>query len=83
MMNREDVIDNMVGQYRAQLEEKEDEELLGGRLEIFREDTKVLVSNMLESLREEAIEEMVEQYRRQLDGKPDEELIGGRDGSEQ
>ena len=82
-MNREDVIENMVEQYRAQLEEKEDEELLGSRLEQMREDAKVLVSNMLESLREATIEEMVEQYRRQLDGKPVEELIGGQDDSEQ
>ncbi len=82
-MNREVVIEQMVEQYRANLEEQEDEELLGHRLQRMREDAKVLVSNMLESLREETIEEMVEQYRRQLDGKPDEELIGGQDDSEQ
>lgn len=82
-MNREDVIENMVEQYRAHLEEKEDEELLGSRMEQMREDAKVLVSNMLESLRENTIEQMVEQYQQQLDGKPDEQLIGGQDDSEQ
>jgi CHAD domain-containing protein len=82
-MNREDVIENMVEQYRDQLEAQDDEELLGNRLEIFRENANVLVSNMLESLREETIEEMVKRYQRHLDGKPDEELIGGQDDSEQ
>lgn len=73
-MNREDVIKTLVEQYRVQLAEQEDEELLGGRLEIFREDSKVLVSNMLESLREEAIDEMVEQYQKELESKSDHEL---------
>ena len=82
-MNREDVIETLVDQYRDQLEAQDDEELLGNRLEIFREDSKVLVSNMLESLREETIEEMVEQYQKELESKSDNELIGGRDGSEQ
>lgn len=83
MKNREDVIENMVDQYREQLEEKDDDELLGGTLEQLCEDAKVLLANTLESVREETIEEMVEQYRRQLDGKPDKELIGGQDDSEQ
>jgi hypothetical protein len=82
-MNREDVIENMVEQYRGQLEEQEDEELLGGTLDTLREDAKVLFANTLEDVREGTIEEMVEQYQRQLDGKPDEELIGGHDDSEQ
>ena len=82
-MNREDVIENMVEQYRAQLEEKEDEDLLGSRLEQMRKDANVLFANTLEDVREETIEAMVEQYQRQLDGKPDKELIGGQDDSEQ
>jgi hypothetical protein len=73
-MNREDVIEQMVEQYRAQLEEQEDEELLGNRLKRMREDANVLVSNMLESLREETIEEMVEQYQKELERKSDHEL---------
>ena len=78
-MNREDLIE----QSRAQLEEKEDEELLGSRLEQMREDANVLVSNMLETLRGEAIEEKVEQYQKELDSKSDHELFGGQDDSEQ
>jgi hypothetical protein len=81
-MNREDVIDNMVEQYRAQLEEKEDEELLGSRLEQMREDAKVLVSNMLESLREATIQEKGEKYQKELESKSDHELFGGQDDSE-
>ncbi len=81
-MNREDVIEQMVDQYRANLEGQEDEELLGHRLQRMREDAKVLVSTMLESLREETIEEMVEQFQKQLEGKSDEQLIGGQDDSE-
>lgn len=82
-MNREDVIKTMVEQYRVQLAEQEDEELLGNRLNRMRENAKVLISNVLESLREETIEEMVEQYQKELESKSDNELIGGRDGSEQ
>jgi hypothetical protein len=81
-MNREDVIDNMVEQYRAQLEEKEDEELLGHRLQRMREDAKVLVSNMIESVREATIEEKVEIYQKELESKSDHELFGGQDDSE-
>ena len=82
-MNREDVIKTKVEQFRAQLEEQEDEELLGSRLNIFRENAKVLVSNMLESVREATIEEKVEQYQKELGSKSDHELIGGQNDSEQ
>ena len=83
-MNRENVIERMVEQYREHLEEKNDEELLGSRrLEVIRENVEVLISNMVDYVREETIEEMVDQYQRQLDGKPDEELFGGQDDSEQ
>ena len=81
-MNREDVIKTKVEQFRAQLEEQEDEELLGSRLNIFRENAKVLVSNMLESLRGKAIEDLAWQYQMELESKSDEELFGGHDDSE-
>lgn len=81
-MNREDVIENMVEQYRANLEEQEDEELLGHRLQRMREDAKVLVSNMMESVREATIEEKVEKYQKELESKSDHELFGGQDDSE-
>lgn len=81
-MNREDVIENMVEQYRAQIEEQEDEELLGGTLEKMREDAKVLFANTLESVRGATIEKKDEQYQRDLESKSDHELIGGQDDSE-
>jgi hypothetical protein len=73
-MNREDVIEQLVEQYRANLEEQEDEELLGNRLQRMREDAKVLVSNMMESVREATIEEKVEKYQKELQGRSDQEL---------
>jgi len=82
-MNREDVIEKLVDQYREQLEEKDDEDLLGSRLETIREAAKLLLSNRLESERDETIERLVEQYQEELKSKSDEELFGeNKDDSE-
>jgi hypothetical protein len=76
MNDRDDVIERMVDQYRDHLAEQYDEDLLGSsRLEGFREDTKELVNDMLESLREETIEELVEQYQKKLESTSGEELL--------
>ena len=84
MNDRGAVIEKMVDQYRDQLEEKDDDDLLGSsRLAIFREDAKVLVHNMLEALREETIEELVESYQKNLEGMSEQELFGGQGDSKQ
>ena len=60
-MNRDEVIEDLVGKYREALEEKDDEDLLG---------------NTLERAREEAVEEMVERYQEHVEEMDDEDLLG-------
>lgn len=60
-MNRDDVIEQMVEKYREDLEEKDDEDLLG---------------STLEEMRQEAIENLLERYQEELEGKSDKELEG-------
>ena len=69
MNDRDEVIQRMLDEYREQLDEEDDDELLGDKLAFLREDT---------------IERLVEQYQEELEGKSDEELLGeNQDDSEQ
>jgi len=60
-MNRDEVIEQLLDQYREQLEEKDNEELLG---------------TTLDKMRENAIEAMVERYQESVEEMDDEFLFG-------
>jgi len=65
MNDRDEMIQRMLDEYREQLEEEEDDELLGDRLEFLREDT---------------IERLVEKYQEELERKSGEKLFGENQG---
>ena len=58
-MDRDDIIEHLVGLYREVLEEKDDEDLLG---------------DSLEEVRETTIEEILERYQDDLEAMTDEQL---------
>lgn len=75
-MNREDVIDTMVDQYREQLEEKDNDELLGDTLTTLREHTIERMTERYQAGLDEEMKCKIEHFQDTLDEQSDEDLLG-------
>jgi hypothetical protein len=76
MTDRQNMIERMVEQYRDDLDEKDDDELLGGTLDTLREHTIERMTERYQAELEEELKCKMETYQDELEEQSNEDLLG-------
>jgi hypothetical protein len=76
MTDRKNMIERNIEQYREILEQKDDDELLGGTLDTLREHTIDRMTDRYQRELEEQMQCKIEHYQDELVEQSDEDLLG-------